>query len=184
VDHEEWLDLADVYALGALDGDDLTQFEAHLSAGCSTCRDRLRGTTESLVLGVSSLESVAPPPGLKGLIVDRIEQEKHGFLFTFADQGEWRAIGPGLTAKILSLDSARQRVTALVRMEPGSRYENHRHAETEEMYVLAGSCYCGGRLLRKGDYHRAEVGSIHLDTHTEEGSLMLIITSTQNDTLA
>jgi len=57
------------------------------------------------------------------------------------------------------MDSAQQRVTALVRMEPGS--------QSEELYVLEGSCDCGGRLLRQGDYHRAEAGSIHLDTHTD-----------------
>jgi hypothetical protein len=38
--------------------------------------------------------------------------------------------------------------------------------------------------MQKGDYHRAEAGSIHLDTHTDEGSLMLIITSAQNEMLA
>jgi quercetin dioxygenase-like cupin family protein len=68
-------------------------------------------------------------------------------------------------------------------MEPGSRYGNHRHTQTEELYVLEGSCYCGGRLLGPGDYHRAEAGSIHLDTHTEEGSLMLMIASVQNEML-
>lgn len=182
--HEEWLELADVYALGGLDGDDLVQFEAHLSSGCPQCQEQLKATTEALVLGASSLEPVVPPPPVKGSIFDQIEAEQPGYVFTRADEGQWREIAPGLLAKILNMDSARHRITALVRMEPGSRYENHRHTQTEELYVLEGSCYCGGRLLRKGDYHRAEVGSIHLDTRTDEGSLMLIITSVQNETLA
>ena len=93
-------------------------------------------------------------------------------------------MAPGILAKILYMDAARQRVSVLVRMEPGSRYDNHHHTQTEELLVLEGSCYCGGRLLRAGDYHRAEAGSIHLDTHTDEGSLMLVITSVQNEMLA
>ena len=31
MNHEEWIEQADIYALGALDGDELTQFEAHLA---------------------------------------------------------------------------------------------------------------------------------------------------------
>ena len=30
--HEEWLERAEIYGLSALDGDELTQFEAHLAA--------------------------------------------------------------------------------------------------------------------------------------------------------
>jgi len=93
-------------------------------------------------------------------------------------------VAPGVRAKVLNLDADRQRVTALVRMDPGSRFDNHRHTRTEELVVIEGSCYCGGKLLRKGDYHRAEAGSIHLDTFTNDGSLMLIITSVQNELLS
>jgi hypothetical protein len=52
------------------------------------------------------------------------------------------------------------------------------------MFVIEGSCYIAGRLLKAGDYHRAEAGSIHLDSHTDEGALMLVISSTQNELLA
>lgn len=181
--HEEWLELADVYALDALDGKDLTRFEAHLSAGCSQCQAHLKAATEAIASIAGSLEPLVASPKVKESIFDQIETETQRYTFTLAGEGQWREIAPGMLTKILNMDSARQRVTALVRMEPGSRYENHRHTQTEELYVLEGSCYCGGRLLRKGDYHRAEAGSIHLDTRTEEGSLMLIITSVQNETL-
>jgi len=75
------------------------------------------------------------------------------------------------------------RITALVRLAPGSRYAAHRHLGTEEVLVLEGSCYCGGRLLRKGDYHRAEVGSVHVNMRSDEGSLMLISAPLQSDML-
>ena len=181
MDHDDWLELAEVYALGALEGDELAKFEAHLSSGCPQCETWLKETGEALVLVPGSLQPPTLPPAAKAQILEQIEVNKPGLVFTYSSEGEWQEMAPGIQAKILYMDSAQQRVTALVRMEPGSRYDNHRHTQSEELYVLEGSCYCAGRLLRQGDYHRAEAGSIHLDTHTDEGSLMLVITAIQNE---
>lgn len=182
--HEEWLERAEFYALRALDGGELAQFDAHLSSGCSFCKAKVRETGELFVQLTSSFEPLAPPGDVKTRIFEQIDKDKPAYHFVHASEGEWQKMAPGIVAKVLSMDAARQRVTALVRMEPGARYDNHRHTQTEELLVLEGSCYCGGRLLRVGDYHRAEAGSIHLDTHTDEGSLMLLITSVQNEMLA
>jgi len=183
VSHEEFLDLADSYALGALDGEDLSQFETHLSAGCAACRARIKEAGNVLSLLSGSYELLTPSANAKTKIFDQIDAEKPGLVFTFANEGKWQEISPGVLAKVLNMDSDRQRVTALVRMQPGSRYDDHRHTRTEELVIIEGSCYCAGKRLQKGDYHRAEAGSIHLDTRTDEGSLMLIITSVQNEML-
>ncbi|HXV47189.1 MAG TPA: cupin domain-containing protein [Candidatus Binatia bacterium] len=184
MDHKNWSELADIYAAGALDGDELGRFEAHLSTGCIQCQARLRETGEALA-GISvSLQPIAPAESLKTRLLERIDSEKPGLVYIHANDGKWIEAEPGIFAKILNLDTERRRVTALVRMQPGSAYADHRHLGTEEVLVLEGSCYCGGRLLRPGDYHRAEVGSIHLDTRTEEGSLMLITAPLQNERLA
>lgn len=184
MDHETWLDLADIYAAGALDGDELGRFEAHLSTGCIQCQARLRETGEALA-GISvSLQPIAPAESVKTRLLERIDSEKPGLVYIHANDGKWIEAEPGIFAKILNLDTERRRVTALVRMQPGSAYAAHRHLGTEEVLVLEGSCYCGGRLLRPGDYHRAEAGSIHLDTRTDEGSLMLVTAPLQNEMLA
>ena len=182
--HEELLDLAEIYALGALDGYELAEYQAHLSEGCAECQARVREAGEPLATVPGSYQALTPPASVKTRVFEEIDRDKPGLSFLFADQGAWMEIGPGVRAKVLNLDSDRQRVTVLVRMEPGSRYDNHRHTRTEELMVIEGSCYCGGKLLRKGDYHRAEAGSIHLDTCTDDGSLMLIITAVQNEMLA
>jgi quercetin dioxygenase-like cupin family protein len=184
VSHEELLDLADVYALGALDGEELAEFQAHLSAGCAGCRARINDASEAFAAMPSGLPALKPPDRVKSRLFEQIDAEKPGFSFILAHEGAWTGLGAGVFAKVLNMDHDRQRVTALVRMAPGSRYDNHRHTRTEELVVIEGSCYCGGKLLQKGDYHRAEAGSIHLDTRTDEGSLMLIITSVQNEMLA
>ena len=181
--HEEWIERAEFYALGVLEGEELNQFQAHLSSGCAECQARVKETTDALKLVAASLEPLTPPDRVKSRVFEQIDAEKPGLVFTFADEGEWQAMAPGVEAKMLNMDPDRQRVTALVRMAPGSRYDNHRHTRTEELVVIEGSCYCGGKLLRKGDYHRAEAGSIHFNTYTDDGSLMLIITSVQNEML-
>jgi anti-sigma factor ChrR (cupin superfamily) len=184
VEHEKWLKLADYFTLGALEANELARFEAHLSTGCRLCKERLKETEEALVQMSRSLEVIAPPASAKTRVFEQIGKEKADYLFVHASEGEWQQVVPGIFAKVLSMDPVRQRVTALVRMERGSRYTDHRHASTEEVFVLEGSCYCGGRLLRAGDYHRAEAGSLHLDTRTDEGSLMLVMSSAQNEMLA
>lgn len=184
MNHEELLDLAEIYALGALDGDELAAYQAHLSSGCAECQARVGEASAALAAVTGDFQTLSPPAACKTRIFEEIDRDKPGLTFLFADQGDWMDLAPGVRAKVLNMDSDRQRVTALVRMDPGSRYDNHRHTRTEELVIIEGSCYCGGKLLQKGDYHRAEAGSIHLDTSTEDGSLMLIITSVQNETLA
>ena len=65
MDHENWLELAGVYAADALDGEDLTEFEAHLAAGCSLCQARIRETHEALAGISDSLEPISPAPAVK-----------------------------------------------------------------------------------------------------------------------
>jgi len=183
VSHEELLDLADVYALGALDGEELAQFQAHLSAGCAECQTRVKDAGDALAMVPQAITPLTPPDRAKSRLFEQIDAEKPGLCFNLANQGEWQEMAPGVTAKVLNMDPDRQRVTALVRMAAGSHYDSHRHTRTEELVVIEGSCHCGGKLLQKGDYHRAEAGSIHYETYTDDGSLMLLITSVQNEML-
>jgi quercetin dioxygenase-like cupin family protein len=184
VSHEQLLELAGVYALGALDGDELVEFQGHLATDCAECRSRIKEAAEAFATMSAAMPRQKPPDRAKSRLFEQIDADKPGFAYIFAHEGQWNQIGAGIFAKMLNIDRDRQRVTALVRMEAGSRYDDHRHTRTEELVVIEGSCYCGGKLLQKGDYHRAEAGSIHLDTRTDEGSLMLIITSVQNEMLA
>jgi anti-sigma-K factor RskA len=75
MNHEDWLVQADIYALGALDGDDLVAFEAHLAAGCSECEDHIRKTREALTLLPRALESIAPPPTVRARVLAQIAAE-------------------------------------------------------------------------------------------------------------
>jgi anti-sigma-K factor RskA len=76
MNHDAWIEQADVYALGALDGEELVQFEAHLATGCMTCAERLRETREALTLLPRSLPPVAPPPSLRARLLEQIGAER------------------------------------------------------------------------------------------------------------
>jgi anti-sigma-K factor RskA len=75
MNHEDWLAQADIYALGALDGDELTAFEAHLAAGCPGCEEHIRKTREALTLLPRALEPVAPPPSVRARVLAQIAAE-------------------------------------------------------------------------------------------------------------
>lgn len=107
----------------------------------------------------------------------------NGLTFVKASEGTWRGIGQGVTAKLLAFDPVSRRTTTLLRFLPGTSYAPHRHAAVEELYVLEGGCSIAGREMAVGDYHRAEAGTVHHDTSTEEGCLLLVISSPQNEML-
>ncbi len=106
-----------------------------------------------------------------------------GLTFVKASEGAWREIAQGVTAKLLAFDPVSRRTTTLLRFLPGTSYAPHRHAAVEELYVLEGGCSIAGREMAVGDYHRAEAGTVHHDTSTEEGCLLLVLSSPQNEML-
>ena len=71
----EWLEYADVYAIGALDGEDLKRFESHLAAGCPQCEQQLRDSQTVLAELARSLPLVSPPPHLKRNLMRRVESD-------------------------------------------------------------------------------------------------------------
>jgi anti-sigma factor ChrR (cupin superfamily) len=105
-------------------------------------------------------------------------------LFTLrADQGGWEDTAvPGVAVKPLFVDSVRSYVSMLVRMAPGSSYPCHRHGGAEECFVLEGDLRVAGHVLHAGDYQRAEEDSDHGEQSTENGCLLLIVSS-QHDEL-
>lgn len=74
--HEEWLEKGDIYALGALDGAELNEFEAHLRDGCAICEAYVRETRETLMLLHRTITPMAPPASVKARVLDDIGREK------------------------------------------------------------------------------------------------------------
>lgn len=75
MNHEEWLERAEIYAAGALDGEDLTLFEAHLASGCAVCEKHLREGRDILLQLPRSLAPLEPPPRVKTELLRQITPE-------------------------------------------------------------------------------------------------------------
>jgi anti-sigma-K factor RskA len=70
--HEEWLERAEIYGLGALDSDELSEFEAHLAAGCRICEIHVGETRETLTVLSRSLPPIVPPQQVKARLLHQI----------------------------------------------------------------------------------------------------------------
>jgi anti-sigma-K factor RskA len=70
--HETFDELAAVYAVGALDGDDLRRFEAHLAEGCERCALALREGHEALARVALAGTPAIPPPAVKVALLRRV----------------------------------------------------------------------------------------------------------------
>ncbi len=96
--------------------------------------------------------------------------------FVTAGEGVWRETSsPDVSMRRLFRDGGA--ITALVRMQPGSRLPGHHHLTAEQFYILEGDAHVGGQVLHKGDYYRAARATTHGVTHTEGGCTFLLISS-------
>jgi putative transcriptional regulator len=166
------LALAD--AVGALDPEERGDLEARLVALPLDVRAEVAHIYDASVEIASRAIGETPPPGVRDALLTRIASPSNHTI-TAAD-GAWvETPVPGVRMKILAIDRARDRVTMLLKGEPGARYPAHRHSGPEECYVLSGSVIVEGQVLRPGDFHHAEGESDHGEAWTDEGVEVLLV---------
>ncbi len=91
-----------------------------------------------------------------------------------AHEGSWADFAPGVSIKLLRADIEAARMTALIRMQPGSALPGHRHEQAEECLVLEGELFIGRHRLDAGDLHVAPLGTDHQPISSPAGALMLV----------
>jgi anti-sigma-K factor RskA len=74
--HENWYEHGEIYALGALDGQELKEFEAHLASGCTICEAYVRETREALLLLHRSITPITPSASVKTRLFEHIADNK------------------------------------------------------------------------------------------------------------
>lgn len=105
-----------------------------------------------------------------------------GLVTRHASDGAWEETGiPGITLRRLFVDRARNQITMLVRMAPGTSYPRHIHDGPEECYVVSGDLHVGDAVLRAGDYQRAEPESLHGVQWTEGGCELFLVSSLSDE---
>ncbi len=186
--HEQDLaELAALYALEALGDDAQRQFARALETASASTREEVAAFQDVVQELAFSGPAIAPPASLKERLMARIAREPQepgehtGFTFVRSQGLAWQELGSGLSMKVLFQDAAASRTIMLLRLAPGGTLIGHRHPQVEELYVLEGSCLCAGEFLQVGDYHRAEAGSVHPVTSSEQGCLALVMTSSKNE---
>ena len=108
---EETRELASLYALGALDGQEQAAFEAHLAEGCGACRAEVAGLAGVAALLGLAVEPVAPPPALRQRLLARAGRPAaEALTISRAREASFEATGlPGVSVRWLARESGTQR---------------------------------------------------------------------------
>ncbi len=69
LDHKHFEEMAWAYVLGALDGEDLAEFQAHLEEGCDLCHVLYPQFKETADLLLLAGDAVTPPPDLRNRVL-------------------------------------------------------------------------------------------------------------------
>ena len=169
------------YALNALPPGEVAGAEARLAA-CADCRremEALRPLVASFVAWPTDV--LRPSVALWDRLTERIGAPT-GPDPELPARPEWQEPGPGISCKVLATDTERNRVSLVVRLAPGADYPPHRHADTEELYMLDGVLKVDDKTLYPGDYLRSEPGTSDHRVWTETGCSCVLLTSI-HDTL-
>jgi quercetin dioxygenase-like cupin family protein len=171
-DDVQALVLAD--AIGALDPDERLDLHDRLAALPAAVRHEVTQLYDAAVEIAATTSGEAPSPGVRAALLAKIAVPSNHTVT--ASDGEWvQTPVRGVRMKILAIDRERDRVTMLLRGEPGATYPAHRHTGPEECYVIRGSLIVEGQLLRAGDFHHADGASDHDALHTDEGVEVLLV---------
>ena len=187
---EEIRELAASYALGNLGVAEKKEFEELLRGRDGSIEKELKTFEEVVEYLFYDAGQQMEPDGLEERLFAGIKKEKRrdktdeGFLYVRSGEGEWVEIMKGVKVKNLYRDPVKNYATLLVRMDPGTTFPDHVHADSEECYVIDGDLRMGGHVFGKGDYIRAEARSTHENISTKNGCFLLIAASEENELLA
>jgi len=108
-----------------------------------------------------------------------------GLLITRSESIAWRpGARTGYWIKPLSEDEEQDMVTLLVRIDPGTHFPPHRHQALEEVVVVEGDLVVEGQRMAPGDYCRSQAGSVHAESHTNSGCILLLKASRFDEIIA
>ena len=172
------------YVAQALTSSEISVAEAHI-ASCSDCQrevESLRPVFDQFVSWPTDV--LRPTTSLQARLALRIAEETgEQPVLPLAPQWsepEWEQVAPGIECKLLATDTARHRVSMLVRLAPGARYPAHTHAGVEELHLLDGELWIDDRKLFPGDYNYGAPGAGDERVWSETGCTCVLITSTKD----
>ena len=181
----EMLELAALYALGALAGPELEELERELELN-PELRAEVDAMREAAGWIGATAPPVEPPAELRGRLMAKAFPAKPHVLL--AEEGlsilrpsemRWKPhplIG-GVMVRTLHLNKQTKEVSSLLKIDGGATLSQHRHAGVEELFVLEGRVEINGVEMGPGDYCRAEPGSVHRPSRAITDALILVRSS-------
>jgi hypothetical protein len=175
-------ELTSAYALQALPAGEVAEAEAHI-ASCPDCRRELESLRPVIDRFVSwPTDVLRPAASLQARLAQRIAEETGRPSVPPAArqwfEPDWEQVAPGIECKLLATDAGRQRVSMLVRLEPGASYPAHTHSGVEELHLLDGELWIDARKLFPGDYNYGAPGESDERVWSETGCTCVLTTST------
>lgn len=180
---------AAAYVLSDLSSGQRIVFEAHMAGGCAVCEQEMRAAGE-IAAGFGSIASADPPSSLREKLLARIASaprvpgllfQHQGLIISRSSELDWQPLGPGVDFKVMHTDTDRRYNTMLVRMVPGAHYTAHRHVDVEEVFMISGDMNVAGVIMHAGDYCRGGADTLHGETSSEGGCVMLVMASPDNE---
>lgn len=165
-------DLAALDALGILSDDEQAELRRLATAADPATKEDANLYREAIAQLAESLDAVTPPAGVKQKVMRAVSLPGRTVR---GHEGTWVTIAAGVRMKKLSSDRARNTVTVLMEMEPGSAVPPHEHRHAEDSYIIRGSASLGDLVLFAGDFHHVEAGTRHESIVSDEGCLALLV---------
>lgn len=168
---EEIRDQLPLYAVGALEEASCNEVRAHL-ADCSACRSNFEELRDVVALLPHQLPNVAPSADLKRRLFQRISSPSHESarrLFDFSSLPWQNSDMPGVSFFWLRPPADNGATAALVKIQPGSIFLDHRHVGSEDCLVLQGHLRDGRGEYHAGDYVFYEAGSVQREIQALQG---------------
>lgn len=192
-------ELAILNSLGALDGDDLKEFNSFLASADEVTRKQVSAWDETAMMLASATPGLQHPPArVKSSLMRKI-QERHateralegpgtarfdharGIYSMFPERLEWsRHPVDGVQFKVLTESEKRGYVTMLMKVDPGVVFPEHHHSGEEDCYVLSGSIILNGKRLGPGVLHHGDEDSGHGTLTSDEGALLFLVVAKED----
>jgi anti-sigma factor ChrR (cupin superfamily) len=169
-------DLAALDAAGALDADARADYERRLARAAPEMRAAIAELYDAAArLATGATEAEMPAPVVRERILGTAALPGQ-FVSLRASEGKWLPLGvPGITVRVLHVDTRRHTIMLHARVETGAVYPGHHHRGPEVSYVLSGEVIIQGQHFGAGDFHYAAAESDHGPIVCERACEILLI---------
>jgi len=186
MEKEQIQDLAIQFANEGLDRDAQVIYDAWAltsSASEKQVFTEMVDLCTEVAVSSADLTEVDLPKSIKAKIFNQLDAstETEDIKITRKENQEWINL-PMKGAKWLELSANKQDgfVMSMMEIEAGCEIPEHDHHGVEMAYILEGDLETDGKLLKAGDFFRADAGSHHGVNYSPSGCRAIIVVANQN----